>query len=111
MVNRHIAFIEVEDEDFRDMLLSLNQQVKPYLVQTGDTVRTWAEDEFIRATTQIKQVLAQAVSRIHISFDLWTSPNGYAICGVVAHFVGHQYRNQQVLLALKRMKYNHTERV
>ena len=39
MVNRHIAFIEVEDTDFQEMLKSLNSSISKYLVKTGDTIR------------------------------------------------------------------------
>ena len=53
-------------------------------------------------------MLAQSKSRIHISFDLWTSSNGYAICAVCAHFVASNYRNCSVSLAMKRMKGNHS---
>ena len=45
---------------------------------------------------------------------MWTSPNRYAVFGVVAHFVRsirvedkELYRNQAVLLGLKRMKARH----
>ena len=48
-------------------------------------------------------MLARAISKIHISYDLWTSPNGYAMCGVATHFIGHQGYVQSVLLALKWM--------
>jgi hypothetical protein len=103
IVRRHISFTEVEDEDFQTILTELNTTIKPYLV-SRNTIRNWAENEFIEAQQQIvDDVLGRAISRIHISFDLWTSPNGYAICGVVAHFVGHQYSNQSVLLAMKRL--------
>lgn len=103
IVRRHISFIEVEDKDFQAVLMELNITIKPYLV-SRNTIRNWAKNEFIEAQQQIvTEVLGTAISRIHISFDLWTSPNEYAICGIVAHFVGHQYSNQSVLLALKRL--------
>jgi hypothetical protein len=103
IVRRHISFTEVEDEDFQAILTELNTTIKPYLV-SRNTIRNWAENEFIEAQQQIvDNVLGTAISRIHISFDLWTSPNGYALCGIVAHFVGHQYSNQSVLLAMKRL--------
>jgi hypothetical protein len=107
MVNRQIAFIEVEDEDFRQMLLCLSQAIEPYLVHCGDTVRNWVEEEYIRAKQQVKQRLAEARSRIHISFDLWTSPNSLAICAMVAHFVNLDYRVCSVLIGFKRMKGRH----
>lgn len=58
---------------------------------------------------QVKELLANALSRIHISFDLWTSPNGLGICGICAHFVGPpEGRNRSVLIGLKRMQYSHS---
>jgi hypothetical protein len=54
MVNRQVPFREIEDEDFRQMLLCLSQAIDPYLVQCGDTVRNWVELEFIRAKEQVK---------------------------------------------------------
>ena len=90
------------------MLNSLNPTLQGYLVRSGDTVRNWMEDEFIEAQSIVrKEVLDKAISKIHISCDLWSSPNGYAMCGVAAHFVGHSKRVQHVLLALKRMKAAH----
>jgi hypothetical protein len=49
MVNRQLAFIEAEDEDFQQMLLHLSQPTEPYLVQCGDIVPDWLEEEYIRA--------------------------------------------------------------
>jgi hypothetical protein len=106
IVNRQLAFTEVEDDDFRAMLSTLSQSISPYLVG-GDTIRNWALDEYLRANDTVKQLLANAKSRVHISFDLWTSPHQLAICAVVAHFVSPQYRNISVLLGMKKMKGAH----
>ena len=51
----------------------------------------------------VNNILGRAVLRIYISFDLWTSPNGYAICGVITYFISYQYSNQSVLLTIKRL--------
>ena len=62
------------------------------------------EDDFIEAKRLIRdEVLARALSKIHVSCDLWTSLNGYAMCDIAAHFIGHQEYIQTVLLALRRM--------
>ena len=103
IVNRHISFVEVEDDDFRDLLKCLNPSVKDYLVKTGNSIRDWVEEDFIESKRLVREVLARAISKIHISCNLWTSPNGYAMCGIAAHFIGHQGHVQSVLLALKRM--------
>ena len=104
IVNRHIAFSEVENSDFQEMLESVNSSINDYLVRSGNTIRNWVEDDFIEAKRLIRdEVLARAISRIHISCDLWTSPNGYAMFGITAHLIGHQGDVQTVLLALRRM--------
>ena len=104
MVNRHVAFVEVENSDFQDMLKSVNGSINDYLVRSGNTIRNWVEDDFIEAKRLIwEEVIARALSKIHVSCDLWTSLNGYAMCGIAAHFIGHQGYVQTVLLALRRM--------
>ena len=54
------------------------------------------------------QYLGMALSKIHISFDIWSSPNGYALCGVVAHFVDASYTVQYCLLGMPRMQEEHS---
>jgi hypothetical protein len=108
IVERHIPFTVVEDVNFQAMLKVLTGTEDIPLLTTGDSVRNKIEDEFMRARNTVKkEVLARAISRIHVSCDLWSSPNGYAMCGVAAHFVGHQGTVQAVLLALKRMRAAH----
>jgi hypothetical protein len=82
IVNQQLPFTTVEDEDFKQMLSSIKQ----YVVQSGATIRNWVEDEYSHRRLLIRQLLAEARSRIHISFDLWTSPNGMP-SGIFAHFV------------------------
>lgn len=106
IVKQHIPFLAIEDDDFRAILVELNQSVAGYLV-SADTIRNWVRNDFHFATVLVKGYLASALSRIHISFDLWTSPNGLAICGVCAHFVGPDNRNRSLLIGMKRMQFSH----
>lgn len=108
MVRRNIVFSEVEDDDFQAMITACNKGVADYLVQSGQTMRNWVEEEYVYAMTEIEKVLASSFSKIHISFDLWTSPNGYAFCGIVAHLVGKGHIAQSILLGLKRMRAGHS---
>ena len=70
------------------MLTAINKGVSNYLVRSGSTIRNWVEEEYLYAMLEIEKVLVSSFSKIHISFNLWISPNGYAFCGIVAHFVG-----------------------
>lgn len=52
--------------------------------------------------------LCDTSSRIYISFNIWTSDNGYAIIGVYTHFVsGYAFTVKSVLLALRRIEETH----
>src|SRR5437764_200693 len=57
----------------------------------------------------VREVLQSSISKIHISFDLWTSSHGYVICGIIAHFVGLDYTARSVLIGLKRIRTTHSE--
>ena len=57
---------------------------------------------------RIKQIVQPARSRVHISCDLWTSPNSLAISGIVAHCVSEDGQLQHVVLALREIERGHT---
>jgi hypothetical protein len=86
IVRKHVPFTVVEDDDFRAMLTTLSQSIELYLV-TGDSIRRWISDTHRKAKNQVKEVIANALSKVHVSFDLWTSPNGIGICGICVQFV------------------------
>ncbi|EXU94577.1 hAT family dimerization domain protein [Metarhizium robertsii] len=52
--------------------------------------------------------LEKAVTRISFSFDMWTSPNRYALLGLHAHYLDASYRLQSRLLALRRVWGSHS---
>lgn len=63
--------------------------------------------EFEKSKLRIRNILANARSKIYISFDLWTAPNLLALCGIVGHFCGDDLKNHSILLALKRVQGSH----
>ncbi|GKU15585.1 unnamed protein product, partial [Fusarium langsethiae] len=56
---------------------------------------------------KVKQRIQSAKSRIHISCDLWTSPNSLAILGIVAHYVTEDGQLEHHVLALKDIDSEH----
>jgi len=65
-------------------------------------------DEFRKQKRQLREDLQEARSNIHLSFDLWTSPNCYAIIAIVAHYINKSGAQQTKLLALRRLEGEHT---
>ena len=60
-------------------------------------------DEYSKASLLIKSLLVNSNSRIHLSFDIWTSPSCSAIIVVCAHFLGKDLRLHHPLIAMKEI--------
>ena len=90
------------------MLCACNEAVEPYLPRSGSTIKNWVVDEFEKVKNEVRVQLLHAQSKVHISFDLWSSPSGYSLCGIVAHFVGYQNTVQHCLIGMKRMGCSHS---
>jgi len=52
--------------------------------------------------------LHSARSKIHLSFDLWSSPNALSLCGVVAHYLTADLQSRAILIGLERVKGAHS---
>jgi hAT family C-terminal dimerisation region len=99
----HIAFSVVESEWFLALLTTLSDLTAVLVPTSHNTTRDWVVKSYERRKQKVKNLLHQARSKIHLSFDLWTSPNHYAFNAVVAHFVTPGYKVVSVLLAFRNL--------
>jgi hypothetical protein len=110
-VEDHIAFHKVDTDAFRSMMVSVNPLIKPFLCSRQSLCR-WIEKDFTLGKEAVKLKLRQALSKKHISFDIWTSPGfKYGFLGVVAHCVVEAEEGpqaQSIQLALRRIKNRHS---
>jgi hypothetical protein len=53
---------------------------------------------------RIKDKIGLLRSLIHISFDLWTSPNSLRIIAVMAHFLDKKLNNRSLLIGIRRVR-------
>src|SRR5438046_3371464 len=63
---------------------------------------------FETAKAASKERLSLAQSRIHISYDLWTSPNHKAMIAIVAHWMMEDYDMKSALLAIREVHREHS---
>ena len=56
----------------------------------------------------VKAEIQAALLTIHISFDLWTSPNRHTMIAIFAHFIDKRGCPQDLLLALRRQLGTHS---
>src|SRR5271170_7109987 len=103
----HIAFSQIENPYFRKIVSLLNEGVAD-LIPCRNTIRKWVIQEFEQRKREMRHELRAARSNIHISFDLWTSPNCYAIMAIVAHYIDSSGARKTNLIALRSLEGEHT---
>ena len=86
------------------MLVTIQPSLTRYLPTSSTTMMNWVQDEFNVRKDRIKSLLKNALSKIHISFDIWTSLNCKPILAVQSHFLSRNIHGKyEVLGALLDM--------
>src|ERR1700709_2342427 len=94
----------VENHQFRWLLETIQPSLSRYIPIKADTLTTWIRDEFQVNKRKIKLLLKKALGKIHLSFDIWTSPNCKPILAVNSHFLSRNLElKYEVLSALLDM--------
>jgi hypothetical protein len=107
IVDADLPLAFVENAYFRELL----RQFDPELSQTlgkRTTIRSELHKMYEAQRAIVQQELKHAITAIHLSFDLWTSPNRHAIMAIVAHFIDKQKKHQTRLLALRKQQGAHS---
>jgi hypothetical protein len=97
----------VECPEFRAFLSYLNEDIDRWLPTSHNTVRTWVLRQFQIEKDKIKLQLENAKTKIHLSLDIWTSPNNKPILGVIAHYISSSGALEYIILAMKEIEGNH----
>jgi hypothetical protein len=74
-----------------------------YLWRAGDTMKRFILKDFEQRNEMVKEDLRLPKSKIHISFDLWTSTNKLAMLGVVAHYLMKDLTARSLLIGLREV--------
>ena len=108
IIDRRHAFNEIEAKSFRKILAYIDVAAVSKLPKKGDTVRADTVKYFSEAKAIVKELLTTARSLIHLSFDLWTSPNYRAMIAITAHWTSSNYTVETILLAIREVLGGHT---
>ena len=103
VINRRHSFNEIEAESFQRIISYLDATAVSKLPQSGDTVREDIIRYFKEACLLIAENLSTARSPIHLSFDLWTSPNYKAMLAVTGHWTSANYTAETMLLGIREV--------
>jgi len=108
IIDRRHAFNEVGAESFRNIIAAINKAAVNKLPHSGNTILADILRYFKEAKPLIAELLSTARSRIHLSFDLYTSPNCKALLAITAHWTSAEYKAEATLLAIRELKEEHT---
>lgn len=108
IVTQQIPYSAVEQPEFRDWLLYIQPSLEAYLPKSHNTIKGWVDSEYQKAKEAVKERLADTISRIHLSFDIWTSLSGLPILGICAHFLTPTLQLCHPLLATRQIEGSHT---
>jgi hypothetical protein len=97
----------VECQEFRTFLTYLNGDIDRWLPSRHETVRTWVMRQFGIEKEKTKIQLQNSKTKIHLSLDIWTSPNNKPILGVVARYISDSGSLEHVVLAMKEIEGKH----
>lgn len=98
-----ISFRKLENAELRELLRYLNPKTEG-LVPVHSTVSCWISKAYDHQLGVVTEALQSSISRVNLSFDMWTSGNQLAVLGAIAHFIDIEGSARHVLLGLPEHK-------
>ncbi|KAL3955841.1 hypothetical protein ACCO45_009860 [Purpureocillium lilacinum] len=108
VVDSDVPFTIFEHSFLRSLFNQFDHELVLQIPWSGSSIARELQRLFDTKRDVIKAELRDALTTIHLSFDLWTSPNRFAIMAVFAHFIDRGARQQSRLLALRRQFGTHS---
>ena len=100
IVVRNLSFTLVEWPEFHTLCQVLNRASEGKITTSHSGVANKVKEAWDKHKDVVQQSLQAALSHIHISLDIWTSPNRWLLLAICAHFTTYDSKKQKALLAL-----------
>jgi len=108
IIDRRHAFNKIEAESFRKLIGYIDKAALSFIPRSGNTVRADILKYFAGCKSIMRESLATARSQIHLSLDLWTTPNHHHFMAITAHWTTSEYIAESTLLAIREVPGEHT---
>lgn len=108
IINSDSPFDAFNDTYMKQILQLFNPSLASATSLARTSMKTRLDKLFYVKKQAVRQELVNALTQVHLAFDLWTSPNSIAILGVSGHFLDDHGHAQQRLLALSQQQGAHT---
>lgn len=107
LIHDNVSFEQLNSLRFQELLQYLQPRCRNHLPSPQTASRT-VESLYDKSLGTVTEILQSAITRINISFDLWTSKNSLALLGLCAHFIDNTGKPITSLLALPRQYGKHS---
>ena len=108
LTRRRVAFSMVEWDELKDLALACNPAIEDSLITSRRTVMRYISASYEFYAAQLADSLQSAISMIHISSDLWTSPHRHGMLAVCGQWVDKGYKLRKALLGLLECRKDHS---
>ena len=109
VASSNIAFLQIENEPFRRLMLEANSNLeRAGCLPSSTALKEWIMRDFDYYFGVANEVLASFKWRVHFTFDLWTSGNHLCLNGVFAHWLDDAGNKRKLLLSIPSINESHT---
>ncbi|KAF6524788.1 hypothetical protein HZS61_010583 [Fusarium oxysporum f. sp. conglutinans] len=107
IIDSNLPFTTFESTYLQELFRQLDSGLYAQVPWGRTATKKDLEDILVSKKAAVKEELENAVTQIHLSFDLWTSPNSLAFISIFGHFIDRRHSYQSRLLAFKRQIGSH----
>ena len=108
MITQNIGFLHVTHQTFRSFLEYINPIANRLLPSSATTITQHAFILLREGKQRLRHMLTSAIPDIHITCDMWSSPNNLGNLAIIAHFTSEKLHLETVTLALREIQGEHS---
>ncbi|EXA31826.1 hypothetical protein FOVG_16884 [Fusarium oxysporum f. sp. pisi HDV247] len=108
LTHRRLPFSAVTWDEMQDVMLSCNPAIEDLIMTSRHEAMRHITANFSLYQSQLKAKLQSAVSKVHISSDLWTSPHRHGVLAVCARWIDEDYQPRRALLSQPEIRHSHS---
>jgi hypothetical protein len=105
--HKHLPLNFVTWPEYQALLAAINSAIQEFLTDSGSTVAADLNRAYDAHQESVKRWLESAQSLVHISMDVWSSPQRKAYIAVHAQWVDKTYKPRKALLGLPNLRRSH----
>ena len=105
IVHHDLPLSTVEWPELHTLIHAINSMAVGCIWTTHQTTANHIARTFTERREQVKQLLQQSQSLIHLTTDTWHSPNFKELQAITAHFVDASNTRQKALLSLPELQW------